>query len=456
MVKISIYSYCCLGLKLKFGLGFLDFERDYVKALARTYGAVVPDKPVPPTFGGRINFSSSLSLTSDGILVVDHVLCIIAHDYVNLEYCPMLPALCHLLGHFASDRDTLLGLMSSIVKINYGKMDDATSVSSAASGGSKLDSSEKSFYCPMSNKEFLVLSRSFGNLIYKNNRKVHSHLVKLHKDAPTPLWNRWITDLFIDVVPQYAVWRFLDLYMANGYRGLFQFGLALFEKFKSKILTLQSITEFNEFFFSASQAFADPRVLDDIFQIASKMSFKKLDTSRMAEHHVTLSRISSENLLAPQSLRYQRGMPKFISSLVSSARKKVSHDDLRSSTPKKSTQDLLAGSTVIQSDYWIALWSWIPPQKRLDSIELIFTTREHGTHLSTLYRLTENISPMILIIETLDGGIFGAYLSQPWILDSSQGGKFYGNGKPCLFRILNNERTQKMRWHQQENHFYLY
>jgi hypothetical protein len=44
------------------------------------------------------------------------------------------------------------------------------------------------------------------------------------------------------------------------------------------------------------------------------------------------------------------------------------------------------------------MWSWIPPSKQLDSIQLVFTTREHGTHISTLYTLTENISPMLLII----------------------------------------------------------
>ena len=70
-----------------------------------------------------------------------------------------------------------------------------------------------------------------------------------------------------------------------------------------------------------------------------------------------------------------------------------------------------------------------PPQKRLDSIELVFTTREHGTSIQTLYMLTEGFSPMILIIETTQGSIFGAYLSQPWITDNNEG-KFYGNGMP--------------------------
>ena len=366
---------------------------------------------------------------------MEHVLCILAHDHPNLEFCPLIPPLCHLLAHFTSEPDDLLGLMVAIIKQNKEKSGDDSSVSSSTGSKANKDISDRCFYFPTGNKEFLLFNRGFGNLIYKNYRKVHTHIVSLHKSSIKPLWDKWISDMFVNILPQRALWRLLDLYMASGYRVLFQIGLALIDRFKNDILKIKTAAEFNDFFSAHSPALSTPKSLDELFNSAAKMYIKKLDATNLADHHHTLSNISTDDLVNMSSQRFQRGLPKFISSLVGGYNNKVDKSS-RSGSPlsirKKTPQDLLSTSTVIESDYWIALWSWIPPHKRMDSIELIFTTREHGTSISTLFQMTQGISPMILIIETTSGSVFGAYLSQPWQTGAAANGQFYGNGMSIL------------------------
>lgn len=206
---------------------------------------------------------------------------------------------------------------------------------------------------------------------------------------------------------------------------MFQFSLALLCYFQKSLLKISTISEFDDFFHYQSQAFSDPSVLLAVFNEAEKVSVKII-TTKLAEHHPSLSKFSSEDIQLVT--KRQRGLPKFISSLINN-RVKSSQESLSS----ENKVDLLSASTVLQSDYWIAMWSWIPSSKQMDSIQLIFTTREHGTHISTLYRLTQDISPMILIIETTKGNIFGAYLSQPWKhMDGQYDGQYYGNGNTLV------------------------
>jgi hypothetical protein len=212
----------------------------------------------------------------------------------------------------------------------------------------------------------------------------------------------------------------LDGYILTGYTYLFKIALALLLQYQKDVLKLTSMAELDDFFNYKSATFSDPKCLLVVFNAAEKIAIK-IETSNLAEHHPSLSKFSSEDL--PTISKNQRGLPKFISSLILRSHKIHSSNESDESEKKV---DLLSTSTVLQSDYWIALWSWIPQSKQLSSIQLVFTTREHGSHISTLYRLTQDISPMILIIETTNGRIFGAYLSQPW---SDSDGQYYGNGK---------------------------
>jgi hypothetical protein len=238
-------------------------------------------------------------------------------------------------------------------------------------------------------------------------------------------------DFFIDIIPQQALWKLMDGFICSGYIYLFQFSIALLSFFQKSIMKLSSMAELEDFFCSKSQALSDPKILLTVFNEAEKITVKVV-TKKLAEHHPSLSKFSSEDL--PVLSSRLRGLPKFISSLGGLTNNKIgfSRESVTSAAKSSERVDLLSTSTVLESDYWIAMWSWIPSSKQLDSIQLVFTTREHGTHISSLYKLTENISPMILIIETTKGQIFGAYLSQPW---QRADGQYYGNGETFLFTL---------------------
>ncbi|KAH9272982.1 hypothetical protein BASA83_004875 [Batrachochytrium salamandrivorans] len=96
---------------------------------------------------------------------------------------------------------------------------------------------------------------------------------------------------------------------------------------------------------------------------------------------------SDESDIYPASNRTPSvgGVPSSVRSL--SPRKSFSSE--RSTSPQLGIE-LLPASTIADTDYWVALWSWIPPHKRMDSIELVFTTKVHGYHIKTM--LNEDMS----------------------------------------------------------------
>lgn len=163
----------------------------------RTHGAVIPENPVPPTFGGRISYEGSLALKPEGIIIRDHILCILANDFPNLSFAPCLPAICFLLAHIAKDENQLLGLLVAIIKINYGGKTDTSSLYSNNSAYSPKETRNHSFYFAHTIKDSKLLSRAFGNLLYKKNRKLHSHLKNLHSTLPKPVWDKWFSGNFI-------------------------------------------------------------------------------------------------------------------------------------------------------------------------------------------------------------------------------------------------------------------
>jgi hypothetical protein len=187
------------------------------------------------------------------------------------------------------------------------------------------------------------------------NRKLHAHIISLHQSANKPAWARWLSDLYVDIIPQAALWRLLDLYIVNGWRALFQLGLTLLTKFSKDILRLETLPDFESFFHADSHIYSDsPTVLQQIFDASLKLNVH-FDIGKNIEHHPTLANLSNEDLTVTPTQRFQRGLPKFINSLMGSS--KV--EPAEGSTQKLEKIDLLATSTVIQSDYWIALWSWM-------------------------------------------------------------------------------------------------
>ena len=121
----------------------------------------------------------------------------IANDFPNLIYAPCLPAICYLLAHIAKDENQLLGLLVAIIKINYGKGNDISSLYSSNSAYSPKETRHQSFFFAHNIKDSKILSRAFGNALFKKNKKLHSHLKNLHQNSPKPFWDKWFAGKYI-------------------------------------------------------------------------------------------------------------------------------------------------------------------------------------------------------------------------------------------------------------------
>ncbi|ETV91463.1 hypothetical protein, variant 1 [Aphanomyces invadans] len=71
----------------------------------------------------------------------------------------------------------------------------------------------------------------------------------------------------------------------------------------------------------------------------------------------------------------------------------------------------------------------LPPQYRGYDWSLAYSLAQHGASLDTLYRKLYHRRATLLVVETGDGDIFGAFASSPWAVSTS----FYGTGECFVF-----------------------
>lgn len=71
-------------------------------------------------------------------------------------------------------------------------------------------------------------------------------------------------------------------------------------------------------------------------------------------------------------------------------------------------------SSFLDEEHWPYVWSWVPRRLRQMDVELVFSTDAHGYFLETFYESCSDEEPQLMFIETTEGAIFGAYLSDHW------------------------------------------
>ncbi|KAI9331820.1 hypothetical protein DFJ73DRAFT_898084, partial [Zopfochytrium polystomum] len=474
-----------------------DYDKNFEQALRRTHGASIPDDPLPPTFGGRTH-KSELALTKEGSLVADHILCILAHDFPTLEYCPFITTLTYLLCHVMGSHDDALGAVVSIVKqaMNRDRINEAPAGGAPNSNSSSKPPSYRDWkYFPTFRKDTRFMQRAFGNLLARQNAKLHHRVAELQAAELEPIWSRWLTDLFVGALPQPAVWRVLDSFVVEGYRALFRVGIALLVCNKDPILkataldqvlplisattttTTTTITTTATTSAAAAVPQPDPQQSAEglqaqqaaaaaaawsmatpfatLFAAAWAVRMQQCDIRGGIHHHAALAAISQADDLHETQYKFQRGTPKMkdlpplpgsAAAAAAAATTAAAGASLTTSGPAEAGGGGGGGgdgaggerggrpSSIMKDDYWIAVWSWIPPAMRVAELELVFASREHGYHISTLFQRTAGRKPMIMVVETPES-VFGAYLPEAWPETDAQRGSFYGTGETFLFTL---------------------
>ena len=85
----------------------------------------------------------------------------------------------------------------------------------------------------------------------------------------------------------------------------------------------------------------------------------------------------------------------------------------------------------------ICIASWLPVRLRVRNLELIFNTKQHGYSLKFLYEKAHEQEPLLLVVRTTAGAVFGAFLSDCFRRKSKQ---YFGHGETFLFTFVGEKR----------------
>lgn len=72
------------------------------------------------------------------------------------------------------------------------------------------------------------------------------------------------------------------------------------------------------------------------------------------------------------------------------------------------------GSAILAAQQLGQLWRWLPARYQILELELVYSTNIHGCRLMTLMDKCEFYNATILVVQTTNNSIFGAFCSQPW------------------------------------------
>jgi len=111
--------------------------------------------------------------------------------------------------------------------------------------------------------------------------------------------------------------------------------------------------------------------------------------------------------------------------------------------------ELKGKSYILKDDDVAALDSFLPPQWRNRDWGLLFCTSTDGVSMSTFYNKTRELQPTLLLCQDMNGGVFGAYLSESWVKQKG----FYGTGETFLFKLRPTNQRSTWRWTEKNNYF---
>jgi len=101
---------------------------------------------------------------------------------------------------------------------------------------------------------------------------------------------------------------------------------------------------------------------------------------------------------------------------------------------------LLKESNIFRNDIQKKkLYKFLPPKYRIQNLRQIFSTSLDGCSLQTFIRNSEDISRTLLVVKDALGFIFGAFVSEPWRINS----EYFGTGETFLFSLSPKLRVYK-------------
>jgi len=83
---------------------------------------------------------------------------------------------------------------------------------------------------------------------------------------------------------------------------------------------------------------------------------------------------------------------------------------------------------------WRAIWKDLPPRFNLKDVKCIFDTAKNGYSLTSFFERCGSTAPTVMVIKTIAGEVFGAFLSYGWDYRLDDEGKgYFGSGETFVF-----------------------
>lgn len=102
------------------------------------------------------------------------------------------------------------------------------------------------------------------------------------------------------------------------------------------------------------------------------------------------------------------------------------------------------GSLTFNKNLALMLRLYLPEVMQIQAYKLVYSLYNHGTDLATFYKGGKGHDYTLLLVETLDGSVFGGFCSREW----KPVGSYFGTGESFIFSF---ERRRYSRKEEKDN-----
>jgi hypothetical protein len=272
-------------------------------------------------------------------------------------------------------------------------------------------------------------------LVQKNNKNFYDSLLAINALDDQYL-DIFFTKLFVDVLPEDSVKKLMDIFLYEGIKTIYRFSVSF--------LFLSSTTVNPDSFKSGDAYWAA------LLQNKTNKCPSFYDLCNFA-NDIGKGFLSKKCVPARATIgKMENAARIFLTAELGTALKAVlSHpysetDEVTTTSNSKLVplaHDLHLKSQLLDTEMSKTLQSYFEKSVNLEGFELMFATHADGWHLGTLYQRIEKLSPCVLLIQSTEGAVFGAFLSTE--VTPSPNPK--GDGRCFIFR-LNGPNPVCHRW----------
>lgn len=331
------------------------------------------------------------------------------------------------------------------------------------------------WYWATSRAEYVATHRAFADILQRLHPQTYATMRE--QEAVRPYCRAIFQDFFSSVLPEWMVYRLMDMYTLEGGKVLFRFGVALAvlygKEYKSRYM--YASTDPNKWWLGLVEYCHDTTSEEGLnFDLWVKKAYgvhgRGMRKRYRFPRRPILARIIEveEEAYRREQLQKQTGGTTDGYDILGSPSHDVTaygQDDSYKETdfylqveplglvppppPDDPRQEpviaRLAAPTVVRA----RLAEWMPLSLRFTKLELVYSTSHHGRTLESLYRNVSHSTHTVLILEPYDTHqgtngkkvLIGMYASHPW----RPSRRVYGDGRCFLFRIVLDDNDEEKK-----------